>query len=182
MANKNKRIVLGVTGSIAAYKAADIIRKLQEKNFSVTVVMTKDAQRFITPLTLSTLSQENVYTDMFEPSTNLLKVPHVDLAKETDGVLIAPATANTLAKMAHGLADDLLTCLVLATKAPVLIAPAMNDAMYENEIVQDNCKKLKNFGFKFIDPEKGSLACGTIGKGRLADVDTIVKKVVNEVK
>ena len=178
MSTEQKRVILGVTGSIAAYKSAEIIRKLKEKNFLVSVVMTEAAKHFITSLTLSTLSNDCVYIGMFDEQRSFLKVPHIDLAKQADILLIAPATANIIGKMANGIADDLLTCLTLATKAPILIAPAMNDAMYENKIVQDNCKKLKKLGYTFIDPAKGNLACGTIGNGRLAEIDVIVKKVL----
>ncbi len=178
MSKEQKRVILGVTGSIAAYKAADIIRQLQEKNFQVSVVMTEEAKHFITPLTLATLSNDCIYMGMFEEKRSFLKVPHIDLAKKADVVLVAPATANIIGKMACGIADDLLTCLVLATKAPILIAPAMNDAMYENTIVQENCMKLKKRGYHLIAPAKGKLACGTIGTGRLAEIEVIVKKVV----
>ncbi len=182
MATKPKRVILGVTGSIAAYKAADIIRQLQEKHFQVSVVMTEEANHFITPLTLATLSNDCVYTEMFDEKRTSVKVPHIDLAKQANILLIAPATANIIAKIACGIADDLLTCLAIAIKAPILIAPAMNDAMYENKIVQENCTRLKKFGCQFIDPAKGTLACGTIGKGRLAEIDKIVKEVERIVK
>ena len=177
-----KKIVLGVTGSIAAYKAADIIRRFQEQNCDVTVVMTKEAAQFITPLTLATLSGKDVYSDMFcasNPATagQAWNMGHIELSK-ADAVLIAPATANVIGKIAHGLADDFLTTLAVTTKAPIFLAPAMNDDMYANSIVQENCAKLKKHGITFIEPTKGKLACGVIGVGHLAQVEDIVKAVL----
>jgi len=173
---KIKRIVLGVCGSIAAYKAGDIIRRLQDNHCEVTVIMTKGATQFITPLTLSSLSGKNVYSDMFDQ--NAWRMSHIELAKSIDLVLIAPATANVIGKLANGLADDLLTTFAITSIAPVFIAPAMNDEMYLNAIVKENCAKLKKHGFKFIEPVKGKLACGTTGVGHLAEVDQIVKAVL----
>ena len=176
----NKHVVLGVTGSIAAYKAADIIRQLQKKGLRVSVVMSKTAEKFITPLTLATLCDNKVYRAMFDEKQADKDIEHVDLAKDADIVLIAPATANVIGKIASGIADDLLTCIVMATKAPVLIAPAMNDGMYANKILQSNCKKLQGVGVEFVDPAEGELACGTIGKGRLAEIDDIIAKVCDK--
>lgn len=173
-----KRVILGVTGSIAAYKAADIVRRLVEKGIKVTVVMTKEAEYFITPLTLSALSGEKVYQGMFDDTDEPWQMPHIALAQEADALLIAPATANIIGKIAHGLTDDLLSCLALATKAPILIAPAMNDDMYKNKIVQENCTKLKNLGIQFIEPVKGKLACGSFGQGHIADEDKIINAVL----
>ena len=173
---KVKKVVLGVCGSIAAYKAGDIIRRLKDHNCDVTVIMTKGGEQFITPLTMSTLSGKKVYGDMFEGDS--WHMAHIELARDTDIVLIAPATANIIGKLACGLADDLLTTFVITGRAPVLIAPAMNDDMYANPIVKENCIKLKKHGFKFIEPVKGKLACGTIGTGHLAEVDEIVKAVI----
>ena len=172
---KFKRIVLGVCGSIAAYKAADLIRRLQEHGCEVQVIMTKEAQHFIAPLTLAALSGKNVYSDMFEPHT--WRMAHIELARGADVVLIAPATANIIGKLANGLADDLLSVFVMTTRAPVFIAPAMNTDMYTNEIVRGNCSKLKKHGFKFIEPVKGKLACGVVGVGHLAEVEDIVRTV-----
>jgi len=180
--SKQKLVVLGVTGSIAAYKSAEIVRRLVEKNIRVAVVMTKEAEYFITPLTLASLSSERVYSGMFDVENQPGFMPHIDLAKEADVVLIAPATANTIGKLAHGLADDLLTCVCLATKADLLIAPAMNTEMYKNKLVQNNCSILKKQGAIFIDPVKGKLACGTTGDGHIADEDTIVKTVIRVIK
>jgi len=173
---KVKRVVLGVCGSIAAYKAGDIIRRLQDDHCEVMVIMTKTATEFITPLTLSTLSGKNVYCDMFDK--NSWRMAHIELSRAADVVLIAPATANVIGKLANGLADDLLTTFVMTSRAPVLIAPAMNDEMYANQIVRENCAKLKEHGFKFIEPVKGKLACGTVGIGHLGDIDQIVKAVL----
>ena len=175
---KQKRIILGVTGSIAAYKSADLIRHLIEKGFRVSVVMTKEAEHFITPLTLSSLANEKVYRGMFDEQGDPLAMPHITLAQEADVVLIAPATANIIGKLAHGIADNLLTCIALATKAPILVAPAMNTEMYHNAIVQENCRTLKKHGVHFIDPIKGKLACGITGDGHIADDDAIIEAVL----
>ena len=135
--------------------------------------MTKGAQEFITPLTLVSLSGRKVYTELFEKNGDTWKMNHI-LLRSADLILIVPATANIIGKIANGLADDLLTCTVLATTAPILIVPAMNDEMYKNKIVQDNISKLKKFGVHFLDPIKGKLVCGTNDVGHLADVDSIV--------
>ena len=173
---KIKQLVLGVCGSIAAYKAGDIIRRLQDNHCEVTVIMTKEAAEFITPLTLSSLSGKNVYSDMFDRDS--WRMAHIELARAADIVLIAPATANVIGKLANGVSDDLLTTFVITTRAPVFIAPAMNDEMYANTIVRENCAKLRKHGFKFIEPVKGKLACGTVGIGHLAEVEEIVKAIV----
>jgi phosphopantothenoylcysteine decarboxylase/phosphopantothenate--cysteine ligase len=173
---KNKEVVLGVTGSIAIYKAGDIVRRLKDKGFLVTVVMTKEAEEFIRPALFQSLSGNKVYRGLFD-SPETWEIGHVSLADKAKLVLIAPATANIIAKVAYGISDDLLTCLVLATKAPVLICPAMNENMYLNKITQENIKKLKNLGYEFIGPREGKLACGKKGLGCLAEVETIVKEV-----
>lgn len=180
--SRKKRIVLGVTGSIAAYKAADLLRRLQENGFDVSVVMTKEAEHFITPLTLSSLAGEEVYHSNFEKNNDAWNMHHISLAKEADCVLIAPATASIIAKLACGMADDLLTCTVLGTKATVMIAPAMNTEMYKNKLVQENCAKLKKCGIKFVEPVKGKLACGDNGIGHLAAEEEIVKAVKRALK
>lgn len=177
--SKNKRVVLGVSGSIAAYKAADLIRRLQDVGFDVSVVMTKSAEKFITPLTLASLAGEKVYQGMFDDWNADRTMPHIDLAEAADVLLVAPATANIIGKIANGIADDLLTCLAMTTKAPICIAPAMNTKMFQNPIVQENCNKLKQLGMKFIEPSAGKLACGSVGEGRLADISDIVKFVVD---
>ena len=177
MVLKNKKVVLGVTGSIAAYKAPDIVRRLHDQGAVVSVIMTKEAQEFITPLTFESLTQTKVGLDMFARKEVFSYIQHIRFAQEADILLIAPATANIIGKIASGIANDLLTCTALAVKAPIMIAPAMNDAMFHNNIVQDNCKKLKQYGVKIIDPVKGLLACGTEGEGHLAEVDIIVEAV-----
>ena len=170
---KNKKIILGVTGSIAAFKAADIVSLLSQQGCDVTVIMTKEAEHFITPLTLQMLSSNKAYRDMFEV-TDGWDVEHVSLADSASLILIAPATANVIAKLACGLCDDLLTCTVLAARAPVLLAPAMNDAMYQHKATQANIERLKKIGYHFIGPVKGRLACGKAGLGRMSDVEDIV--------
>jgi phosphopantothenoylcysteine decarboxylase/phosphopantothenate--cysteine ligase len=174
---KKKQIVLGVTGSIAAYKAGDIVRRLQDKGCDVTVIMTDNAEEFITPLTLETLSRKPVLRDMFARDVEW-DMAHISLAKLADVFVVAPATANVIGKMACGIADDLLTCTAVTTKAPIVVAPAMNTDMLTNPIVQENIAKLKKLGVKFVEPKEGKLACGDIGKGALADVDDIIKAVV----
>lgn len=173
---EKKTVVIGVCGGIAAYKACDIVSKLKKMDLNVHVIMTKSACEFVAPMTFQTLSQNFVITDMFEePKT--WDVEHISLAKKADTFLIVPATANVIGKIANGIADDMLTTTVMATKAPVIIAPAMNTNMYENPIVQDNIQKLKNYGYKIVEPASGRLACGDLGKGKLADVDDIVHGV-----
>ncbi|MCS6924456.1 MAG: bifunctional phosphopantothenoylcysteine decarboxylase/phosphopantothenate--cysteine ligase CoaBC [Candidatus Binatia bacterium] len=171
-----KNIVLGVTGGIAAYKAAEIVRLLVQEGAIVRVIMSKNAQEFITPLTLQTLSGNPVSTETFS-LTQESQIGHIRLADTADLVLIAPATANVIAKLAHGLADDLLTTVLLATTAPVLIAPAMNVHMYAHPLVQENLRKLASLGYRIIEPTEGFLACGYEGKGRLAEPGDIVEEV-----
>lgn len=162
-------IIVGVTGGIAAYKAAELVSLLTKQGHAVRCLMTQAAGQFITPLTLQTLSGNKVYTDLFnlheEPEW---QVEHVGLAHWADCILIVPASADFLGKVAHGLADDLLSTCVMATKAPVYFALAMNDQMYANPLVQRNIQLLREVGYHFIEPEEGSLACGTSGKGRMA--------------
>jgi phosphopantothenoylcysteine decarboxylase/phosphopantothenate--cysteine ligase len=173
---KNKTIVLGITGGIAAYKAADIASKLTQAGANVEVVMTESATKLITPLTLRNITGRPVVTDMFELGSEY-SVEHIALAEAADAVAIAPATANTIAKLAVGIADNMLCCIVLATKVPVIVAPAMNDNMFQNPITQENLAKLKARGFTIIDPEYGRLASGKTGWGRLAEVETIIKAI-----
>lgn len=168
-----KNIVLGVTGSIAAYKACDITSKLAKKSINIDVIMTKSATNFVHPLTFQTLSSNVVNVDMFD-DIKYWEVNHISLAKKADILLIAPATANIIAKLANGIADDMLSSVALATKNQIVIAPAMNTNMYENPATIENIEKLKKRGVKFIEPDNGMLACKDIGKGKLADVDTIV--------
>jgi len=171
-------ILVGVTGSIAAYKACDIVRTFMKKGHSLRCVMSKDAKRFITGLTLETLSGKKVIEDMFLLSDQR-RPEHISLAEEADLILIAPATADIIAKIASGICDDILTCTVYATDVPVVIAPAMNDKMYRNPILQDKIKYLKDKGYNFISPIEGKLACGTEGVGHIAPVEAIVEKVEN---
>ncbi len=175
---KGKEIILGVTGSIAAYKSADLVGRLREKGAKVTVVMTEEATRFITPLSLETISQNKVYTSLF-PEQREWDPAHISLSRKADLILIAPATANIIGKLTSGLADDLLTTTVMAARVPVIIAPAMNANMYDNPILQENLKRLKELGYRVIEPEYGLLACGEKGKGRLANINTILKEVEN---
>lgn len=172
----NKEIIIGVTGGIAAYKVGDIISQLKKNNFNVTVVMTQEAQKFVTPLTFAVLSQNKVYAKLFEKQDNW-DVKHVDLAKKAKVILVAPATANIIAKVACGIADDLLSCIILDTNAKVVFAPAMNERMYKNPMTQDNISRLVKAGYKFVGPKKGRLACGEEGLGCMADINDIVKEV-----
>ena len=173
---REKKIILGVTASIAIYKACEIVRRLRDEAFSVSVVMTAEAEELIRPVVFSSLSGNKVYRGLFE-EPEAWEIEHVALADKADLVLIAPATANIIGKIASGVCDDLLTCVVCATGAPVLIAPAMNENMYKNKITQGNIRKLESLGYKFIEPKVGRLACGKTGIGCLADVETIVKEV-----
>ena len=176
---KGRTIVLGVTGSIAAHKAADLASQLTKANCSVNVVMTTDAQRFITPLPFKTLSRNPVITDLYDEEEGW-KPAHIRLADEADLLLIAPATANVLAKMAVGIADDALTCIALALNphAKVLAAPAMNGKMWLHAATQQNIATLKSRGVEFIGPEEGMLSCGYEGIGRLWPVEQIVARAV----
>ncbi|MCI6966866.1 bifunctional phosphopantothenoylcysteine decarboxylase/phosphopantothenate--cysteine ligase CoaBC [bacterium] len=168
-----KNVVLGVTGSIAAYKACDIVSRLRKQGVDVHVILTRAGAEIITPLALETMSANPVVVDMFHRE-NPWEVEHISLAKRADVFLVAPATANFLGKAAHGIADDMLTTTILATRAQVLVAPAMNVNMYENPVVQENIALLKKRGWHFIEPDAGILACGDVGKGRLAEPETIV--------
>jgi len=170
---QDKTIVLGVTGSIAAYKAADIASKLTRAGAKVEAVITDSATRFVNPLTLQGVTRRPVSTSLWQ-SADASRSRHIALAQAADIVVIAPATANTIAHLAGGLADDLLTCTVLATRAPVVVAPAMNDDMFTNPATQENIEKLRGRGFIFVDPGHGRLACGRTGVGRLAELETII--------
>ena len=171
-----KHIVLGVTGSIAAYKAADLTSQLSKLGHAVTVVMTRDAQEFITSLTLQTLSKRAVVTDLYDEKDNW-RPGHIELADSADLVLIAPATANTIAQLAQGLASSALTAIALATRAPMLIAPAMNGNMWLHPATQGHVATLKSWQVEFIGPDtEGMLACGYEGVGRLMPVDAIVSE------
>jgi phosphopantothenoylcysteine decarboxylase/phosphopantothenate--cysteine ligase len=174
---KGKQIVVGITGGIAAYKAADLVRQFRKRDAAVDVIMTRNAQHFVTPLTFQTISCHPVFTDLF--GNYQPEISHIALADKADILIIAPATANIIAKIASGLADDLLSTVALATTAPLLIAPAMNTKMWENPITQDNVKKLKERTITIVDPSTGELACGYEGKGRLAEIEDIVDKTLD---
>ena len=169
-------IALGVSGGISVYKAVDVVRLLQQQGHEVVVVMTANAQKFVGPLTFEAITRRRVLTDQYETGMNT-DIDHIALASSIDALLVAPATANVIGKFSHGIADDFLSSLFLATKAPVLIAPAMNTNMYENAAVQANCRVLSARGVSFVDPEDGYLACGWVGKGRLAEPSVIVSAV-----
>jgi phosphopantothenoylcysteine decarboxylase/phosphopantothenate--cysteine ligase len=169
---KGKNIILGISGGIAAYKIPELVRKLRKVQATVQVVMTQNAQEFITPLTLQTVSNNPVITDMFTPVMTS-EVAHVSLADKADVVVVAPATANVIAKFAIGLADDFLSTTVLASKAPILLAPAMNVNMFTNPATQENLTLLKKRGFYCVGPGKGGLACGWEGQGRMSEVEEI---------
>ncbi len=174
---QNKTIVLGITGGIAAYKAAEVVSGLKKLGADVKVIMTKSAAEFITPLTFMSLSQSPVYTEMFSAPA-AWETQHISLAKAADVFAVLPCTANVIGKIANGIADDMLTTTVMATKAPVLIAPAMNTNMYENPIVQENIEKLKSLGYSFVAPACGRLACGDTGKGKLAAPEEILDEII----
>jgi len=179
------RVVVGVTGGIAAYKAAEIVRLLQDCDVRVQVVMTRGAQEFVRPLTFAALTGQKVITGLFGPegaesSPNIdAAVEHVAVAQEIDALVVAPATADIIAKFANGIADDFLTTLYLATKAPVVIAPAMNVNMWEHTATQENLEKLRKRGVRVVEPDSGYLACGMVGAGRLAANETIVSAVMD---
>ena len=175
----NKNIILGVTGSIAAHKAADLASLLTKQKCSVRVVMTADAQRFITPLPFKVLSRHPVVTDLYDEEEGW-KPAHIELADQAGLLLIAPATANVLAKLAHGLADDALTCIALAlnSKAKILIAPAMNGKMWLHPATQQNVKTLKARGVEFIGPDEGMLSCGYEGVGRMWPVEQVAARAL----
>lgn len=178
---KNLNIVVGITGGIAAYKACGIVNYLKQEGANINIIMTKHACEFITPLTLETLSGNKVVTDMFDG--DYTEVKHIKLAQEANLILIIPATANIIGKVANGIADDMLSTTVMATNAPVIFFPAMNHVMYENIIVQENINKLKNYGYKILEPTVGHLACGYNAKGKLPKTEEIVnyvKKLIKE--
>lgn len=181
MKNIKKTIILGVTGSIAAYKACEITGSLRKMGFDVNVIMTKEAREFVTPLTFQTLSGNKVAAGIFDMPEEW-DPAHISLAQKADLILIAPASANIIGKLASGVCDDLLTCVIFAAKAPVLIAPAMNTIMYEHKIVQENIAKLKSIGYRFIGPVKGRLACGDEGIGHIACTEDIVRESKRSVR
>lgn len=177
---KGKVVILGVTGSIAAYKAANLASLLKKQHADVHVIMTKNALQFITPVTFETLTGNKCLIETFDRNFQF-NVEHVELGKRADLALVAPATANVMAKLAHGIADDMLTTTLLACQCPKMIAPAMNTRMYENPVTQDNMKLLEKYGWKLIEPAVGMLACGDAGKGKFPDEKLLVEHVLNEI-
>jgi len=176
---KDKKIIVGVTGSIAAYKSCELVRNLIKKEAEVQVVMTKNASRFITPLTLQTLSGKRVANDAFDLEWES-KIGHIHLADSSDLIVVAPASASFIGKLANGITDNLLTTVIVASKAKIIICPAMNVNMYRNSIVSENIRKLENAGYMIVEPYEGDLACGWEGKGRLADIEDISIEVEKE--
>ena len=175
-----KTIGIGITGGIAAYKIADLVSKLKKNDYEVIVLMTEGAARFITPLTLKTISGREVLTDLWQDSPEW-KVQHIGVAEEIDLLVVAPATANIIGKMANGIADDLLSTVYLANTAPVIIVPAMNSNMYQKPVVQENLNRLKSHGCTIVAPECGELACGASGPGRLPDIEVIYQAIVDKI-
>ncbi|HDM75749.1 MAG TPA: bifunctional phosphopantothenoylcysteine decarboxylase/phosphopantothenate--cysteine ligase CoaBC [Deltaproteobacteria bacterium] len=174
---EGRHILLGVTGGIAAYKAVELVRLLKDQGAIVRVVMTRGARQFVTPLTFQAISGEKVLTDLFDPMSEQA-IGHIELAKWADVLVIAPATANIIAKIAHGIADDYLTTVAVASKCKLIVCPAMNTNMYQNPITQANIDLIKKYGCKVVGPGIGSLACGDEGPGRLEDLDVIVETIV----
>lgn len=172
-----KHVVVGVTGGIAAYKALELVSLLKKQNIDVDVAMTKSAQEFVQPLSFQSLSQNPVITDMFD-EPKAFEIAHISLAKKADVFAIVPATANIIGKLAHGIADDFISTSILATRAKVLLAPAMNTNMYAHEAVVENMKKLKSFGYHVVHPGAGRLACGDVGEGKLANVQDIFDAIM----
>jgi phosphopantothenoylcysteine decarboxylase/phosphopantothenate--cysteine ligase len=172
-----KTIGVGITGGIAAYKIADLVSKLKKDDLEVVVIMTEAAAKFITPLTFSTLTGRDVITDLWtKPMEH--KVKHIGIAEQLDVLVIAPATADFIAKMALGIADDFLSTLVLANTAPVLVVPSMNTNMFKNPIVQKNMRILSDYGYHIMDPDSGLLAYGSVGKGRLPGIADIYREII----
>jgi len=171
---KGKKVLLGVTGGIACYKSCELVRLLDKAGAEVRVAMTKGATQFVTPMTFQALSRNPVSTSLFD-LTQESTMGHITLADHSDLIIIAPATADFIARVAHGLCDDLLTTVLCATRSPVFMAPAMNVHMYENKIVQKNVRTLKDLGYTMIGPASGSLACGYEGEGRMVEPEEIIK-------
>lgn len=179
MIMNNKKVLLGVSGGIAVYKALDVISRLKKKGIEVKVIMTKSATEFVTPLSFQSLSENPVVIDMFD-EPKAWEIQHISLAKWADLVVVVPATANIIGKIANGIADDMLSTTIMATKAEVIFCPAMNTNMYENKIVQKNMATLKDLGYGFINPASGRLACGDIGRGKLENTEIIAEKIIKK--
>jgi phosphopantothenoylcysteine decarboxylase/phosphopantothenate--cysteine ligase len=172
---KGKEIILGICGGIAAYKACELIRMLRSEGTAVSCILTKNGSKFVTPLSLQTLSRNPVYQEMFDNA--VWDIEHISLAQRADAIVVIPATADTIAKFANGRAEDLLSSVVLATTSPVLVCPAMNENMWLHPATQKNISLLKSYKYHIIEPQKGELACGAEGVGRLADLGNIMKAV-----
>jgi len=173
---QGREILVGVTGGIAAYKAALLVSRLVQEGAAVSVVMTEHAQRFVGPLTFQALSRRPVYTDLF--AEGAYEADHIALADRAEAAVVAPATANAIGKLAGGIADDLLSTVLVALRVPVILAPAMNEAMWNHPAVQANVETLRRRGVRFVGPEEGRLACGTEGLGRMAEPETILAEIV----
>ena len=178
---ENKNIILGITGSIAAYKACGLVSLFRKSGFDISCIFTKEAAYFVTPLTLETLSGNKVYQDMFELPENRMP-QHTSLADKADAIVIYPASANIIGKLANGICDDLLTCTIYASRAPVFIAPAMNDNMYNHKVVQKNIRALKDIGYSFIGPDAGRLACGRTAIGHISPAEIVFAEVKRSIK
>lgn len=173
-----KRIILGVTGGIAAYKAVELLRELVNRGSKVYVTMTQNATRFVGPITFQTLSGHPVLTDIFQTDEDW-RIGHISVTEQADCFVIAPATANIIGKIASGIADDMLSTMIMACRAPKVIAPAMNENMWESPFVKRNIRILKDAGYRIVEPETGELACGTYGKGRLANIEDIIEEIID---
>ena len=180
--NERKNIILGITGGIAAYKSAEMVRLLKKEGFRIKVVMTQNAARFITPLTMAVLSENKVYSSLFSRNEEDEEIRHISLAHWADLMIIAPATANIIAKVAHGIADELLTSTVLALKCDIIFAPAMNSAMLNNPIYQNNVNHLLKMGYYIVEAKKGELACGDYGDGCMEEPEKIVRLAIERLK
>jgi len=178
---KNKKVLIGVCGGIAAYKVCDLIRELKKQNFEVICIMTKEATKFITSDILQYLSGNKVYIDLFDLPNNLTPA-HIYLSSWADIVVVIPATAHIIAKLSYGLGDCLLSCTILATRAPILICPAMHVNMYKNKIVQENIRRLRSKGFSFIGPKKGKLLNGKVASGHLEDVKVVINRIKDTIR
>lgn len=172
-----KNVVIGVSGGIASYKTIEIVNQLKKDGYNVNVIMTKAAQEFIRPLTFQVMSGNNVVTDMFDPIDHW-DTKHIDLAKNADVFAVIPATANIIGKISSGIADDMLSTTIMVARCPIVIAPAMNTAMYENEIVQNNLKKLSDHGYIVLNTQPGVLACGDVGNGKLLPWEEIYQQII----
>ncbi len=177
---KGKNIILGICAGIAIYKVCDLVRSLVKMEANVTCVMTEAATKFVTPLTFQSLSKNKVVYDMFD--TSYFEIEHVSLAQKADVYVIVPATANTISKLANGMADNLVTSTAIATTAKIIVCPAMNHNMYHHKAVEKNIEILKKYGYEIVDAKPGLLACGVVGDGCLADNETILNKIIAELK